>query len=122
MPCCSYTFFVKEENQCEVLKLNDSPEKWAFILNHRCWVTHICVNKLTIFGSDSGLSYGRRQAIIWTNDGLLLIGTNIVNIVANTSKILIEIQQYSFMEMYYKLAAILSRPQCINWHHAAIIP
>ena len=36
--------------------------------------THICVNKLTIIGSDDGLPPGRRQAIIWINAGLLLIG------------------------------------------------
>ena len=29
----------------------------------------------TIIGSDNGLSPGRHQAIIWTNDGILLIGT-----------------------------------------------
>ena len=42
-------------------------------------VTHICVGKLTIIGSDNGLWPGRRQAIIWTNAGILLIrslGTN----------------------------------------------
>ena len=37
-------------------------------------VTHICVGKLTIIVSDNGLSPGRRQAIIWTNAGILLIG------------------------------------------------
>ena len=35
---------------------------------------YICVNKLTSIGSDNGLSPGRRQAIIWTNAGILLIG------------------------------------------------
>ena len=30
-------------------------------------MTHICVNKLTIIGSDNGLSPGWRQAIIWIN-------------------------------------------------------
>ena len=29
---------------------------------------------LTIIGSDNGLSPGRRQAITWTNAGILLIG------------------------------------------------
>ena len=29
--------------------------------------------KLTILGSDNGLSPERRQAIIWTNAGILLI-------------------------------------------------
>ena len=45
-------------------------------------VTNICVSKLTILCSDNGLSpglagdkSGRRQAIIWTNAGILLIGT-----------------------------------------------
>ena len=38
------------------------------------WATHICVNKLTITGSDNGLSPGRCQAIIWTNAGILSIG------------------------------------------------
>ena len=43
-------------------------------LTHWGRVTHICVRKLTIIGSDNGLSPDRRQAIIWTNDGILLIG------------------------------------------------
>ena len=37
-------------------------------------VTYICVSKLTIIGSDNGLSPGRRQAIIWTKAAILLIG------------------------------------------------
>ena len=40
----------------------------------------IYVSKLTIIGSDNGLSPGRRQAIIWTNASILLIwplGTNV---------------------------------------------
>ena len=38
-------------------------------------VTHICISKLTIIGSDNGLSPERRQANIWTNAGILFIGT-----------------------------------------------
>ena len=37
-------------------------------------VTHISFSKLTIIGSDNGLSAGRRQAIIWTIAGILFIG------------------------------------------------
>ena len=37
-------------------------------------MTHTCVGNVTIIGSDSGLSSGRRQAIIWTTAGILLIG------------------------------------------------
>ena len=44
------------------------------VLTHWGRVTHICVSKLTIIGSDNGLSPGRRQTIIYTNDGILLIG------------------------------------------------
>ena len=42
-------------------------------------VTHICLSKLTIIGSDNVLSPGRHQAIIRTNAGILLngpLGTN----------------------------------------------
>ena len=84
-------------------------------LTHWGRVTHICVSKLTIIGSDNGLSPGRRQAIIRTNAGILLIrpfGTNF-------SEILIEIIIFSFKKMRLKvssgeMAAILSRPRCVN--------
>ena len=36
--------------------------------------THICVGNLTIIVSDNGLSPGRRQLIIVTNAGILLVG------------------------------------------------
>ena len=78
-------------------------------------MTHICVSKLTIIGSDNGLSPGRRQAIIWTNAEILLIG----HLGKNFSGILIEIHTFSFKEnafenVVWKTAAILSRPQCVN--------
>ena len=38
-----------------------------YILTHWGRVTHICVDNLTIIGSDYGLSPGRCLAIIWTN-------------------------------------------------------
>ena len=42
----------------------------VLVLTHWGRVTLICVSKLTIIGSDNGLSPGRRQAIIWTNAGI----------------------------------------------------
>ena len=36
---------------------------------------YICVSELTSIGSDNGLSPGRRQAIIWTDAGILSIRT-----------------------------------------------
>ena len=73
-------------------------------------MTRICVGKLTIIGSDNGLSPGRRQAIIWTNAGILLIrplGTNF-------NEILIEIQTFSFKKMYLKMSSAKWRPFCLG--------
>ena len=53
-------------------------KKWDISFSHRLthWgrVTHIGGGEQTIIGSDNGLSPGRRQAIIWTNAGILSIG------------------------------------------------
>ena len=46
--------------------------KITLVTPHWGRVTHICISKLTITGSDNGLSSGRRQTIIWTNAGILL--------------------------------------------------
>ena len=43
-------------------------------LTHWGRLTHICVSKLAIISSDNGLSPARRQAIIFTNAGILLTG------------------------------------------------
>ena len=59
-------------------------------LTHWGRVTQICVSKLTIIGSDNGLSPGRRQAIIWIHAGILLIRTSGTNF----NEILIEIQTF----------------------------
>ena len=69
-------------------------------------MTHIGVVKQTIIGSDNGLSPGRRQAIIWTNDGVLLIGP----LGANFSEILIEIQTFPFKKMHLKMSSAKWRP------------
>ena len=42
-------------------------------LTHWGRVTHICVSKVTIIGSDNSLLPGRCQAITWTNAGIVLI-------------------------------------------------
>ena len=49
------------------------------MLTHWGRVTHICVGNPTIIGSDDGLSPGRRQAIIWTNDGWNIVDSNLRN-------------------------------------------
>ena len=79
-------------------------------LTHWGRVTHICFGKLTIIGSDNGLSPGRRQAIIWTIAGILLIGP----LGTNFSEILIGIQIFSFKKMHLKMSSAKWRPFCLG--------
>ena len=69
-------------------------------------MTHICVSKLTFIGSDNGLSPRRRQAIIWTNARILLIGP----LGTKFSEILIEIVRVSFKKMRLKGSSANWRP------------
>ena len=69
-------------------------------------MTHIGVSKLTIIGSDNGLSPGRRQAIIQTNAGILLIGP----LGTIFSEILSEIHLFSYKKIYLKLSSAKLRP------------
>ena len=81
-----------------------------FLLTHWGRVTHICISKLTVIGSDNGLSPGRRQAIIWTNDGILLIGP----LGTNFNEILIGIQTFSFKVMHFKMLSAKWCPFCLG--------
>ena len=72
-------------------------------LTHWGRVTHICVSKLTIIGSDNVLSPGRRQAIIWTNAGILLIRT----LGTEFSEILGIIHAFSFKKMHLKMSSAI---------------
>ena len=73
-------------------------------------MTHICVNKLTTIGSDNGLSPVRRQAIIWTNAGVLLIGP----LGTNFNEILIQIHTFSFKEIHSKMPSGKWHPFCLS--------
>ena len=88
------------ENPCQLKRL----------LTHWGRVTHICVSKLTTIGSDNGLSPDRRQAIIWTNAGILLIGP----IGTNFSENLIEILTFSFNKMRLKVSSAKRWPFCLG--------
>ena len=69
-------------------------------------MTHISVGELITIGSDNGLSPGRRQAIIWTNAGKLLIrplGTNF-------NEILIAIHKFPLRKMHLKTSSAKWRP------------
>ena len=73
-------------------------------------MTHICGSKLTITGSDNGLSPDRRQPIIWSNARLLLFGP----LGTNFSEILIKILTFSFKKMRLKVSSAKRRPFCLG--------
>ena len=73
---------------------------------------YICINKLTIIGSDNGLLPGQRQPVIWTIDGILLIvpsGTNYIEILIEIHTFFI--QEDAFKNVVWKKVAILCWPQ-----------
>ena len=86
----------------------------------------ICVSKLTIIDSDNGLLPGRRQVIIWTNAGILLIAPQGMNF----NEIQIEIRTFSFKKTRLKMLSRKWCPFCfglnvisdmekisMSWHH-----
>ena len=98
------------------LQIHLEMNSWKFrLLTHWGRVTHIWVGNLTTIVSDNGLSPGRCQALIPTNAGIPLIEP----LATNFNEILIEMHIFSFKEnplqnVVWKLAAILSRPQCVK--------
>ena len=83
------------------IKLNTTLTHWGR-------TTHICVGNLAIIGSDNGLSPGRHQAIIWTNNGILSIG----HLRTNFSEIFIGIQTFSLEKMELKMSSAKWRLFC----------
>ena len=76
---------------------------------------YICGSRLTMTGSDNGLSSERCQAIIGTNAGILLIGHLGTNYSENLIKILIfSFTKNAIESVICEMAAILPRPQCVN--------
>ena len=108
--CALFKFF----SQTLLLKINHSlAATWPhnsymkyYMLTHSGQVTHICVGKLTVIGSDDSLSSGQRQAIIWTCAGKVSIGP----LETNFSEILIRIQTFSFRKMHLKMSFAKWRP------------
>ena len=62
------------------------------------------IKKLTIIGLDNGLLPERRQAIIWTNTGILLIAHWLGN----------KLQCNAFEDIVWEMVSIASRPQCVK--------
>ena len=99
------------------LYLSDNVIALSLFKKFKCWPWHIeaewriyaSLNWVTI-GSDNGLSPGRRQAIIWTNAGILLIGP----LGTNFSENLIAILTFSFTKMRLKVSSAKWRPFCLG--------
>ena len=107
------------------------------MLTHWDRVTHI-IYKLSTIASDNGLSPDQHQAIILTNNGMLLI----LALGTNFSEIVSEIHMHSHdKKTYYpwisagmagkhtqgatrvtvcEMAVIWSRPQSVNWENVVI--
>ena len=85
-------------------------------LTHWGRVTQICVSKLTIINSDKALSSGRRQAIIWTSAGILLIRSPGINI----NDIVIKIRGFSLYTLW-SMQHLLLNNQWRQWSSDRII-
>ena len=125
---CWWCFCVKlPSGNCNWISLQLGSQHWfrwslawccqakSHYLTHWGRMTHICVTNLTIIGSNNGLSPGRHQAIIWTDDGILLIGplgTNFREKFNRNSNIFIH--ENAIESVVCEMAAILSRPQCVK--------
>ena len=75
----------------------------------------MCVSKMTILGSDNGLSPGRCQTIIWANPGIVnwTLGNKLQwNLNWN---LYIFIQQNVFENVFRKMATILFLTQCVKF-------
>ena len=109
-------------SKTKIHAVNNSCPNFCDVMVHVChggmnlthWgrVMHIPVSKLTIISSECGLSPDRRQAIIWTNAGILLSGP----LGRNFSEILIEIHIFSFKKMHLKMSSGKWRPFYIGFN------
>ena len=98
---------------------------WLYyqFLTHCDRTTHGCDGYLTIIDSDNGFSPGRRQAIIWTDAGILLIGP----LGTNFGESLVEIHTFSFKQMHLKMSSrkwrqFFSRRQCVAGFNVIRLP
>ena len=82
--------------------MNKSLIHWGRVMDN-------CLSKLTIIGSDNGLSPDKCQAIIWTSAGVLLTGP----LETNLREILIGIQTFSLKKMHLK-KSVIWQPFCLS--------
>ena len=101
VPIVSCTFLDNGESLC-FAKICTT----CFALTHWGWVMHICISKLTIIGSDNGLSPDRRQAIVWSDAGIVFI--------APLATKFIEIYIFSLKKMHLKMSSAKWRSFCLG--------
>ena len=113
-------------NHCFILMFGNFISECTSDRAH-CWLTHwgwkinICVSQLPMIGSDNGLLPGQHQAIIWTNDGILLMGPPRTNF----NEILIKIHTFSFKKIYFKMSSGKWWPSCLGLNvltHCGLVP
>ena len=107
----------KGVNNCSPLILALHTVPWFADIVHSLRTRVACMHhELTIIGTDNDLSPGRRQAIIQTNAGILLI----VSLGTNISEILIQIHTISFKNMRLKMSSAKWRPFCLGLNELTI--
>ena len=89
------------------------PKKANKLNSSRLSDAYICVIKLSITGSDNGMSPDWHQAIIWTIDGILLIGP----VGTNFNEIIIRIHAFSFRKVHFKMLTGIWGPFCLLITH-----
>ena len=85
------------------------------LVTHWGWVTHICNHKITIIGSENGLSPDRCQATVLTSTAILLIGP----LRTIFSEISTENHRFSSKKMDLKMSSAKCRPFCgglLRWY------
>ena len=109
---CEFVLFLYVDKPLpEPILTQISVATWRYLaLTHWDRVTHICVSKLTIIGSDNGLSPDRRQAIVWNNPGIVLIGP----LETNFSEILSKIHIFSLSKMHSNMSSGKWLPFCFG--------
>ena len=90
---------------------NTSPTfVWDLNLTHWARMVHICIDDLTIIGSDNGLLPGQCQVIIRINAGIWLIGP----LGTNFSEISMIILTFSLKKMRLKMSSVKWQPFCLG--------
>ena len=111
--------FSLKKTQLKMLAVISQPFCRDFsLLTHWGRVTHICVGKLTIIGSDNGLSPWSAPSHYLNQYGILLI----VPLGINFSEILVEILIFSFKKMRLKVSSAKWRPFCLGLNVLSVGP